>query len=52
MYGLFYDKPLKECILLGNITGGKAITKVGALSDYVNEAQLLEYFEKYIEYIK
>ena len=47
MYGLFYDKPLNECILYGNITGGKAVTKVGALSGYVNEKELNEYFEKY-----
>ena len=47
MYGLFYDRPLKECVLFGNITGGKAVTKVGALSGYVNEEELLAYFEKY-----
>ena len=52
MYGLFYERPLKECVLFGNITGGKAVTKVGALSGYVTESELLEYFEKYIEYIK
>ena len=47
MYGLFYDYPLDECLLLGNITGGKAVTAVGALSAYVNEKELLEYKEKY-----
>lgn len=47
MYGLFYDKPLKECVLFGNITGGKSVTKVGALSGYCNENELLEYFDKY-----
>lgn len=47
MYGLFYDYPLKDCILFGNITGGKAVTKVGALSGFVNEKELLEYKEKY-----
>lgn len=52
MYGLFYDKPLKECVLLGNITGGKAVTKVGALSGYCNEQELLEYFDKYNYLIK
>ena len=52
MYGLFYERPLKECVLLGNITGGKAVTKVGALSGYVTESELLDYFEKYREYIK
>ena len=42
MYGLFYDKSLKECIEFGNITGGKAVTKVGALSGYVSEKELIE----------
>lgn len=52
MYGLFYDKPLNECILLGNITGGKAVTKVGALSGYCNEKELMDYFNKYSYLIK
>ncbi len=52
MYGLFYDKPLKECVLLGNITGGKAVTKVGALSAYNTEQELLNYFEKYKSFIE
>lgn len=46
MYGLFYDYPLKDCIEYGNITGGKAVTAVGALSGYVNEKELLEYKSK------
>ena len=41
IYGLFYDYPLKDCIEFGNITGGKAVTAVGALSAYVNEKELL-----------
>lgn len=51
MYGIFYDKPLKECVLLGNLTGGKSVTQVGALSGYFNEKELLEYAEKYKDYI-
>lgn len=47
MYGLFHDYPLKDCVLFGNITGGKAVTAVGALSGYVTEKELLEYKEKY-----
>ncbi len=42
VYGLFYDYPLKDCIEFGNITGGKAVTAVGALSAYVHEKELLE----------
>lgn len=41
-YGLFHDYRLKDCIEFGNITGGKAVTAVGALSAYVNENELLE----------
>lgn len=42
MYGIFNDYSLKDCIEFGNITGGKAVTAVGALSAYVNEKELLE----------
>lgn len=42
-YGLFYDYPLKDCIEFGNVTGGKAVTAVGALSAYVSEEELLKY---------
>lgn len=45
-YGLFYDYPLKDCIEFGNITGGKAVTAVGALSAYVTEKELLELREE------
>ena len=41
-YGLFHDYSLKDCIEFGNITGGKPVTAVGALSAYVNEKELLE----------
>lgn len=45
-YGLFYDYQLKDCIEFGNITGGKAVTAVGALSAYVTEKELLELKEE------
>ena len=41
-YGLYYGYPLRDCIEFGNVTGGKAVTAPGALSAYVNEAELLE----------
>ncbi|MBQ6267346.1 MAG: carbohydrate kinase family protein [Clostridia bacterium] len=40
-YGLFHEYPFRDCIRFGNITGGKAVTKVGALSAYVTEPELL-----------
>ena len=45
-YGLFYSYPLTQCIEFGNITGGKAVTAVGALSAYVTEKELLELKEE------
>lgn len=47
MYGLFYDYNIKDCVLFGNITGGKAVTEVGALSGYVSENELKKYYNKY-----
>ena len=43
-YGLFYDYCFKDCIKLGNITGGKAVTAVGALSAYCDAAELNSYY--------
>lgn len=43
-YGLFHDYPLRDCILFGNVTGGKAVTAVGALSAYVTESELLSIY--------
>ncbi len=42
IYGLFHEKPFKECITYGNITGAKCVTKVGCLEAYVTETELLE----------
>ena len=47
LYGLYHERPLRDCILFGNITGGKCVTEVGALRGFVTEAQLLTYAEKY-----
>ncbi len=43
-YGLFYDYSFKDCLLLGNITGGKAVTAAGALSAYCDSYELIEHF--------
>ena len=47
-YGLFYDYPFRDCVKFGNVTGGKAVTAVGALSAYVTENELKEFSEKVI----
>ena len=47
VYGLMHDCELRQCIAYGNITGGKAVTAVGALSAYVTESELQAYYEKY-----
>ncbi len=40
-YGLYHGAPLRECVMYGNITGGKAVTAVGALAAWVTEPELL-----------
>ncbi len=47
IYGLFHDYPFKDCIEFGNVTGGKAVTAVGALSAYVTETELLQIKNKH-----
>lgn len=46
IYGLYYEKPFKECIAYGNITGAKCVTKVGCLEAYVTAPELLETAKK------
>jgi sugar/nucleoside kinase (ribokinase family) len=47
IYGLYNDFDFKQCILAGNITGGKCVTGVGCLTEYINENQIGEYLNKY-----
>lgn len=47
IYGLYNDMDFKQCILAGNITGGKCVTGVGCLTEYVNENELLDYVKKH-----
>jgi sugar/nucleoside kinase (ribokinase family) len=48
-FGLFYGCSLRKCLLFGNITGGKCVTKAGALSAYVTKEELLDIAEKISE---
>ena len=41
-YGIYHGCPFADCLLFGNITGGKCVTRAGALSAYVTESELLE----------
>lgn len=41
IYGLFYDYSFKDCIKFGNITGGKCVAKIGCLTGYATENELL-----------
>ena len=45
--GLFRDEDFRKCILMGNITGGKCVTGVGCLTQYLTESELSEYVRKY-----
>lgn len=47
LYGLYHDYPLIDCILFGNITGGKCVTQIGCLNGYVTESELLRLHQKY-----
>ena len=47
MYGLFNDTRFRACILLGNLTGGKCVTGVGCLTEYLTEEELLKKFNEY-----
>lgn len=47
MYGLYHGYPFADCVRFGNITGGKSVTGVGCLTEYVQEGELLALREKY-----
>lgn len=47
MYGLYHDCSLAECVLYGNITGGKCVTAVGCLTAYCTEEELLDKAARY-----
>lgn len=52
VYGLYHDKTFKECILYGNLTGGKCVTGVGCLTEYLTEGELLRLAEENKDLIK
>jgi len=45
IYGLFYDCSFMDCIKFGNITGGKCVEKIGCLSGYATEKELLALYK-------
>lgn len=47
LFGLYHGRSLAECVLCGNITGGKCVTAVGCLSAWCTEEELLEKAERY-----
>lgn len=47
IYGLYNDLDFKQCILAGNITGGKCVTGVGCLTEYITKNEIKDYLEKY-----
>lgn len=52
IYGLYNDLDFKKCILAGNITGGKCVTGVGCLTEYITKDEIKDYLEKYKHLIK
>ncbi len=47
IYGLYNDLDFKQCILAGNITGGKCVTGVGCLTEYITKEEIKDCLEKY-----
>lgn len=45
-YGLYHDYDFRDCILLGNLTGAKCVTCIGALSSYYSEDGLLSKYRE------
>jgi ribokinase len=48
MYGLFYNYDIGTSVLFGNITGGTCVKKIGCLTNYINEHELLSISESII----
>ena len=52
IYGLYNDFDFRKCILAGNITGGKCVTGVGCLTEYLDEKEFAEYIKKHEHLIR
>lgn len=46
IYGIYHERSFEECIRLGNITGGRCVEKVGCLSGYAKESELIAALDK------
>lgn len=45
IYGLYHNYDIRTCIAMGNRMGGACVSKVGCLSGYLTEEQLLREFQ-------
>lgn len=52
IYGLYNGLDFKQCILAGNITGGKCVTGIGCLTEYVSKDEIGECLNKYQSLIR
>lgn len=52
IYGLYNGLDFKQCILAGNITGGKCVTGIGCLTEYVSKDEIGECLNKYQNLIR
>lgn len=52
IYGLYNGLDFKQCILAGNITGGKCVTGIGCLTEYVSKDEIGEFLNKYQNLIR
>lgn len=42
VYGLYHHASATDCVIYGNITGGRSVTEMGCLGAWVSEEELLE----------
>ena len=52
IYGLYNDFDFRKCILAGNITGGKCVTGIGSLTEYITKEEIKIYLQKYQDLIR
>lgn len=49
LYGIYHGYTPKEAVIFGNITGGNCVTEIGCLTAEINEEQMQEYYQAYLQ---
>ncbi len=45
MYGIYKGYPTRDAVMMGNITGGNCVTKIGCLTAEMDEETLIQYYK-------